>query len=183
MNKIQGFSLVPFPSETIESKLNVFCTICRQNNRRFFVNYTTENVENLAIPPISDKPSRKHELWQETCFEFFLRLPNSPQYWEFNFSPSGDWNVYYFEDYRKGMKEEERFTFTRSPFLTLEQENNLLLNATIDLRAIASPEQVFAMAVSAVTKFKNGDIIYWALTHPEQEANFHHPDSFTITLD
>ncbi|MBP0018171.1 MAG: DOMON-like domain-containing protein [Cyanobacteria bacterium SBLK] len=181
MNKIQVFYLVPFPSGIVDSNLKISVGICRQNNCSLFVDYMAEHIENLAMPPISDKFSRKHELWQETCFEFFLKFPNNSQYWEFNLSPSGDWNTYCFEDYREGMKEEERLT--RSSFFIITRANKLSLNTTIDLSAIASPEQVFEMAVSAVTKSKNGDIIYWALTHPEQQADFHHPDSFTVTLD
>ncbi|MEM9542373.1 MAG: DOMON-like domain-containing protein [Cyanobacteria bacterium P01_E01_bin.42] len=142
-----------------------------------------ENIENLLIPPAYHKCRRTHELWKETCFEFFLRLPNSPQYWEFNLSPSGDWNVYHFDDYRKGMKEETRYTYPQLLFASIKQEDALILTGQIDLSAIVSPKQVVEMAVSAVTKFKNGDIIYWALTHPDKEADFHHRDSFTITLD
>ena len=57
----------------------------------------------------ADMPARRDRLWEETCFEFFLAVKNSPRYWEFNLSPAGHWNVYRFADYRQGMQEEPAF--------------------------------------------------------------------------
>ncbi|MGK7925705.1 MAG: DOMON-like domain-containing protein [Spirulina sp.] len=176
---MQKFSLVPFQKTPYNLILSGTISRC---DRFLCLHYQLEgDLENLLIPDAIDRPSRKHELWQETCFEFFLRLQNSPQYWEFNLSPSGHWNVYHFDDYRKGMKEETRFV--ELPFLVREGTNRVLLEIEIDLAAIASPDRVLEVAVSTVTKGKNGDIIYWALTHPQKQADFHHQESFTLTLE
>ena len=48
---------------------------------------------------------RRDELWTSNCLEYFVKLPNSPAYLEFNFSLSGDWNVFLFSNYREGKRE------------------------------------------------------------------------------
>ena len=64
----------------------------------------------LVIPGPAARPARRHGLWEETCFEFFLGVKDAPGYWEFNLSPAGHWNVYRFAGYRQGMAEEKAFT-------------------------------------------------------------------------
>ena len=46
---------------------------------------------------------RTDELWRHTCFEVFVGLPESEAYCELNFSPSGEWAMYGFVGYRRGM--------------------------------------------------------------------------------
>src|SRR4028119_1867556 len=75
----------------------------------------------VVIPPLADKPLRKNELWQETCFEFFLGIKNFERYWEFNLSPAGHWNIYHFDGYRQGMQEE--IAFTSLPFSIQNQSD------------------------------------------------------------
>ncbi|MEA5468683.1 hypothetical protein VB714_07370, partial [Spirulina sp. 06S082] len=104
----------------------------------------------------------------------------SSQYWEFNLSPSGHWNIYHFQDYREGMREEIKFMTL--PFLIREENNRVSLNIELNLDAIASPDRVLEVAISTVIKFKNGDLAYYALTHPQKQADFHHQDSFVIQL-
>lgn len=38
------------------------------------------------------------------------------------------------------------------------------------------------LAISIVIKPQNGEITYWALTHPGPQADFHRRDSFLIEL-
>jgi hypothetical protein len=116
----------------------------------------------------------------QTKFEFFLALHECDRYWEFNLSPSGDWNIYRFDAYRQGMQTE--MAFTSLPFQVLPKSDELLLSLDLDLGAIIQPEQVLKVAVSAVIKRKDGELIYWALTHPGPQADFHRRDSFIIEL-
>jgi len=46
---------------------------------------------------------RADGLWRHTCFEAFVAVAESTNYYEFNFSPALDWAAYRFEDYRTGM--------------------------------------------------------------------------------
>lgn len=133
----------------------------------------------LVIPePVL--PARKHGLWEATCFEFFLAVKHLPQYWEFNLSPTGDWNVYRFIDYRQGMQEE--IAFTSLPFSLQNQLDALLLTLELDLTKIVQADQALEMAISTVIKHTNGEVTYWALSHHGPQADFHQRDSFIIEL-
>src|SRR5262245_43514508 len=57
--------------------------------------------EELKVPEPAE-PARTDDLWKTTCFEVFLKPSLSKRYYEFNFSPSGLWAAYSFEDYRRG---------------------------------------------------------------------------------
>lgn len=62
------------------------------------------NLQELLIPaPLqsSDCALPVDGLWQHTCCEAFVARPGSPAYHEFNFSPSGQWANYAFNDYRQ----------------------------------------------------------------------------------
>lgn len=64
--------------------------------------------EALKIAPLRERaPGRFDGLWETTCFELFLQPEAAmPSYWEVNFSPRGDWNVYALDGYREGLREE-----------------------------------------------------------------------------
>ncbi|MBA59693.1 MAG: hypothetical protein CMQ40_11065 [Gammaproteobacteria bacterium] len=55
--------------------------------------------------PIPGSLMREGSLWESTCMELFAKNPSATEYLEFNASPRGAWNAYYFDDYRNGMKE------------------------------------------------------------------------------
>lgn len=176
----QNFSLQPFFSENLPSDLQIRGQITRQKNI-FTIHYELlDPLAGLLVPTPTDQPTRQYELWQSTCFEFFLAVKHSPQYWEFNLSPAGDWNVYNFSDYRQRMKEE--IVFNSLPFAAQVKPNYLSLFLALDLNKIIQENQVIEVAISAVIQLKNGDLIYWALTHPGPQADFHQRDSFTIEM-
>ncbi len=115
----QSFSLKPFPaSKNAQAPLDLQITgsIDRHNNTLSIAYELSGKLSKVQIAPPSNTPARKHDLWQETCFEFFLGIKNSPVYWEFNLSPAGHWNVYRFDDYRHGMREETAFMSLRFTF-------------------------------------------------------------------
>lgn len=170
------FSLQPFSSTSVP--IEIQGNIARTNT--LAIRYELiGDLAKLEIPA-TDIPTRKDELWQETCLEFFLGIKNSPEYWEFNISPAGHWNVYHFEDYRQGMQAQK--AFTSLPFRVKNQSNCLSLELEIDLAKIILPYQPIELSVTAVIKSKDGEVTYWALTHCGQQADFHLRDSFTIEL-
>ncbi|MCB1190513.1 MAG: DOMON-like domain-containing protein [Leptospiraceae bacterium] len=135
----------------------------------------------MKIPIENKKPSRRDNLWQETCFEFFLKVKNQPSYWEFNLSPSRHWNVYHFSNYRKNGREETYFTFL--PFVVKQQNISMELTLNIDLGSLILFSQTLEVAISKVTKFKDNGLEYWALHHPKKEKpDFHSPESFLMEL-
>ncbi|WGV25225.1 DOMON-like domain-containing protein [Halotia branconii] len=179
MNK-QIFSLQPFPSTEILPNLNITGDIVR-NNHQLAINYQLlGNLKEIAIAPSSTTPMRKHELWQDTCFEFFVCIKDSQRYWEFNLSPAGHWNVYRFDGYRQGMQEEKILTIL--PFCAKQQLDSLAITLDMDLSKIILADQAIVVGITTVIKCTNGEVTYWALTHQGVEADFHLRESFIITL-
>src|SRR5262245_63050261 len=60
------------------------------------------DLDKLRVPEVTT-PARADGLWRHTCFEIFIRKPQSASYCELNFSPSGEWAAYRFAGYRSGM--------------------------------------------------------------------------------
>ncbi len=176
MNK-QKFSLQPFNSRT---NIDISGQINRYKNN-LTIKYTLAGkITEILISEPKNKPNRQHNLWQTTCFEFFLAIKDSLQYWEFNLSPNGDWNIYRFDNYRQGMKEET--AFRSLPFLVRKDLNSFNLYLEFELAKIVNKEQEIEVAIATVIKTKDSEITYWALNHPSQEADFHHRDSFLMAF-
>jgi hypothetical protein len=176
----QTFSLQPFPSTESLVNLKIIGDIAR-NSHQVTICYKLEgDLKELAINPPSNTPSRQHKLWKETCFEFFIGVKNSPQYWEFNFSPAGHWNVYRFDGYRQGMQEET--AFKKLLFSVQNQADGLVLTLDVDLGKIISADQAIEVGITTVIKHINSEVTYWALTHVGAEADFHLRDSFIVEL-
>lgn len=134
----------------------------------------------VALPPPVDLPARRPGLWQETCCELFLGAQNLPQYWEFNLSPAGHWNVYQFADYRQGMAEEA--AFASLPFSVQRRPDFWQLTLEVDLVKIVPADQTLEVGISAVIKLREGEATYWALRHPGPRADFHRRDGFSVVL-
>lgn len=137
----------------------------------------------LSIPGEHPAPGRRDELWRHTCFEAFITQGEGPDYWECNFSPAGDWAIYHFTAYRDGMSAPP---LVKHPLITAERDTRrLILRVTLDLGTLSpgfSPCGELRLALSAVLEARNGAYSYWALRHPPGKPDFHHPDSFGLSL-
>jgi len=177
----QSFSLIPFSIQDTPD-LTINGQVTRRSNT-FYIRYVLAvNLESVALPALSAAPARKDELWRTTCFEFFIAIKNMPQYWEFNMSSSGDWNVYLMDAYRQvGMREETRIK--RFPFEVQKGADSLSLEMAINLDLIIAREKSIEVGVASVIQTKNGKETYWALLHPRLEADFHVRESFILKFD
>lgn len=176
----KSFNLVEFGTGDRAPNLKISGDITRSSHTLSINYHLSDPTAIVLVPPRSNLPLRKHNLWEETCFEFFLRVKDSQSYWEFNFSPSGHWNVYHFDVYRQGMREE--LAFATLPLRLSVQPDFLSLTMELDLQPIIQSERILEIAVSTVTKFKDGNIAYWALVHPGTQADFHNRDSFILEM-
>jgi hypothetical protein len=175
-----AFSLIPFPAPNIPV-ISITGEISLQKNRVHLHYSLAGKIENVLLPPTCVNPSRKDELWKKTCFEFFLAIKDQPQYWEFNMSPSGDWNVYHMEAYRRiGFREET--SIQRLPFEVRSEAGKFHLDALVDLDPILPPDQFLEFGITAVMQTADGNETYWALTHPAPFADFHLRESFILAL-
>jgi len=177
---MNDYSLQPFSINSSLPDVELTASIVRHSNTLVICYTLIGNLAELMIPAPADLPARKDELWEQTCFEFFLALKQSPQYWEFNLSPAGHWNIYRFAAYRQGMQAEMAFRLL--PFRVQTQPSCLSLALELDLTKIVPVDQALEVAISTVIKPRDGEVSYWALTHPGSQADFHHRDSFLVEL-
>jgi hypothetical protein len=174
------FSLIPFPSDSVRHDLIISGSVERRSNILAISFVLAGPLSEIVIPSAAEIPCRKNALWEETCFELFLGRQNSEEYYEFNFSPAGHWNVYRFTAYRQGMTEEP--SFASLPFRVHQYPDALQLSIEIALDKIIKADQLLKIGISAVIKSINGRTTYWALTHPGTRPDFHNKESFIIEL-
>ncbi|MGO9612526.1 MAG: DOMON-like domain-containing protein [Dissulfurispiraceae bacterium] len=176
----QIFALQPFSPSNGLSDLQMRGKIARHSNKMVVHYALLGHLSEVIIQTPAAMPVRKTALWQETCFELFLAFVGSSRYWEFNLSPSGDWNVYRFDSHRQGMEEE--LTFTALPVSVLNKSHSLLLSLEFNLDRIGRANQAMEVAICAVIKHKDDGISYWALTHGGPQIDFHKRENFIIEL-
>ena len=190
----RSFSLISFPATNLPN-ISITGGISVQKNILHLSYSLAGNIEDVFLPPTSLTPGRKDELWKTTCFEFFLAIKEQPQYWEFNMSPSGDWNVYHMDAYRRvGFREEtsiqklpfevQKARVARSPQKepNRNEADGFHLNAIVDLHHILPPDQLLEFGITAIIQTTTGNETYWALTHPAPIADFHLRESFILGL-
>ena len=176
----QSFTLIPFPAPQVPSVSLTGNLSLHQN--LLTLHYAMQGkVEEVEFPPLSEMPSRKEGLWKGTCFECFLAVQNEPGYWEFHFSPSGDWNVYWMDAYRRiGFREE--LAISHLPFVFKRSPEGYSLDVSVDLETLMGPVNELQMAITAIIKTRDGNETYWALTHPAQHPDFHLRQGFVMEL-
>lgn len=175
----QPFTLVPFPGLPAPRKVELSATVARAAHRLTLRYALNDAAAQIDLPANAELPARRDNLWQTTCLEFFVAPRDAASYWEFNLSPSGDWNVYRFEAYRAGMREEK--AFSGLPFHTHRQNELFTLEVEIDLAKIIPANQKIQLGITAVIRLKTGDVSYWAIAHCGATPDFHLRESFVAT--
>lgn len=119
-------------------------------------------------------------LWQHTCFEAFIGDANSTAYREFNFSSSGHWAAYAFSDYRQ---RDAAWQPAQAPLLTTRFAANLLtLEARIAAALLPASSSTLHIGLTAVIETVDGELSYWALSHPGERPDFHQRAAFSLRL-
>lgn len=134
------------------------------------------------MPVDSVQPSylprkREDNLWKTTCFELFAKAVGQPGYLEFNFSPSGSYAAYEFDDYRNGMRKADVGHLDMDAVLWDDKFQMIVEPVYPDCG-----EGDWQVGLSAVIEETDGTKSYWALRHPPGPPDFHHPDCFALTL-
>ena len=132
----------------------------------------------LVLFPNSNLLSQRADLlWEHTCFEAFWSWDDQRRYWELNASPSGDWNLYRFDDYRSGQKREDQVVQ-----IQLERHPQSL-DVHIDLTRIVEGEvSVLNLGLTAVIELQGGLKTYCAIAHESDRPDFHVRKSFFIQI-
>ena len=143
------------------------------------------DIARLRVP--DDQPARRaDELWEHTCFEAFVALPDSPAYREFNFSPSGLWASYDFSAYRQRVDAAAEISAPR--IVTRRYAGRLEVDATLAANALPAGADVLdALDVGLCAVVEAADAVdghhsYWALAHRAARPDFHLRESFTLRL-
>ncbi|MGP1282738.1 MAG: DOMON-like domain-containing protein [Parasphingopyxis sp.] len=182
--KIMHPSLFPHPATLPSCPSAIDVLVERQFGQlrlEYRLNMPAENLR----PAGPAKPQRTDGLWQSTCFEMFVRRPGETWYCEFNFSPRRAWAAYVFDDVREGMRnlplDAAPAIDFEGPNLDADHPNGVELAVRVEM-----PEpwasSALAIGLSAVIEEVNGTKSYWALAHPSEKPDFHHPDCFTLEL-
>jgi len=144
------------------------------------------SLENLSLLPESPVAARAHELWRHTCFELFFAAQGGSAesaesvYWEVNLSPSGCWNVYRFDHYRSGMREE---VLASRRFWQLTREAELLsLTCAFDIGELIDNSSGIVAGLSVVLASTDGGYSFWAINHFGTRPDFHNRQSFLLQL-
>ena len=132
-----------------------------------------------VLVPGPKAPDRADDLWRHTCFEAFIRTGAGPGYHEVNLSPSGEWAVYGFDGYREGRT--SPVGVASQSVLRASDDDHLALTAILRLDGL-DPAVPWSVGLSAVVEDADGGVSYWALAHPSDKPDFHHSDSFVLTL-
>ncbi|MEB3226807.1 MAG: DOMON-like domain-containing protein [Synechocystis sp.] len=182
------YSLLPFTDQTTPwasspLALAIFAHVTATDSQLSLGYELIGDIRAIAFADVNSKPQRRDNLWEQTCFECFLAPQHSRQYWEFNLSPSRDWNCYRFEDYRRGMMPEP--AWHTAPFQIdqqIKQSDRYLLTCRLDLRPLFSQPVPLQLGITMVVADYLGNLSYWALSHPVPKADFHQRKSWLITL-
>ena len=153
----------------------------RPTANRLVLSYMlTGTIREICIPPVKTM-ARSDKLWQQTCFEAFVRAPQHAGYYEFNFSPSTQWAAYHFSGYRSGMS-----PATEVEVVAIEVQSSLdgyTMHVSLELHGL--PELLngpWHLGLSAIVEDATGAKSYWALAHPPGKPDFHQADCFTLEL-
>lgn len=139
------------------------------------------DLDALQLPELRP-PVRTDGLWRRSCFEAFIGHAGGPDYWEYNFSPSGAWASYHFSAYREGMAP---LLKGAAPAVTPRiGSESVEVSVRLDLSWLARAGVVgLRLGLAAVVEDKARVLSYWALKHPAEKPDFHHSDSFVVDLD
>jgi hypothetical protein len=147
------------------------------------VQYRIEGEMDRVRIPARGSPRIAEQLWQHTCCELFLRVQAAEPYHEFNFSPSGEWAAYAFGRYRQGglLRDAELDPQVHAS----ANAEALELGATVRLERLsgAYPDVRLALAIATVIEACDGSRSHWALAHPAERPDFHHPGAFALSID
>jgi len=144
--------------------------------------FQIQAARTVLVMPTPSVGERRDGLWQHTCCELFLGATTSPAYIELNVSPSGDWALYHFSDYRKPAA---KLTAEPPTIHAAWKGQDLWVDAAMDAQCWDIPwlADRVRVGLSAVLEFNGGERAYHAIAHPRDVPDFHDVRGWCGTLD
>ena len=141
-------------------------------------------VSRIRLPEVG--PLREGaRLWEHTCFELFIAREGGPAYHELNVAPSREWALYAFRAYRDRAATPGHRRGTTPDVSVHHGDSHVEIETRLSLPDV-SPAYAAAclrVGLSAVVETTEGALSYWALRHPRDKPDFHHPDAFALRLE
>lgn len=176
-------NLKPHPSSAAGPVTELSVVITRPSPLQLALDYRLVGDFALLRLPEPRPLVRSDGLWRHTCFEAFIGHMPASHYWEYNFSPSGAWAAYHFTAYREGMAP----LMKGSPPVTRSfiGRGVFEFSALLDLGwlARAPDSDGLRLGIAAVVEDRDRALSYWALEHPGDKPDFHHPGGLVVPLD
>lgn len=170
--------LLCHPDTPQPAVMRVHAAVALEADRSLTLHYGLRGALDRLRIPAEDTALPADRLWAHTCFEVFIGRDDGRAYREFNFSPSGQWACYDFDDYRA---RSPRATPTAAPRLEILRSGDLLmLSATLAADALPPdvPPAALRLGLSTVVEAADGGLSYWALAHPAERPDFHDARAF-----
>jgi len=172
------FTLACHPQTPSQAIREIGVAVEEAKNGNLMLTFRLVGVISALKLPQSRSPRRADYLWQHTCFEVFVKTEEGPEYREFNFSPSGEWAVYTFSDYRNGGVLENELSPGIKVYKSMDR---LELGAEI-CQGLLPHGRPLRLGLSVIVEDAAGDLSYWALRHPPGKPDFHHADAFALQM-
>ena len=166
--------LSPFQEDAFSQKTDLKCLVAFNHQIHLEFLCLSPHLNEIKYSPLSQNPSFTKELWKTTCFEFFLGTQNSTEYWEWNFSLSGNWACYHFNNYRSGQSDLTKLDPKGFDLQIKSDRMHLQLSLPIP----QTNQSNFIFSPTAVIETKSGSIGFWAVQHKDSHPNFHVKESF-----
>lgn len=144
--------------------------------------YVVADPQRALVVPVPASCARKDDLWKRTCFEAFICIPGGDAYYELNLSPSTQWAVYRFDEFRAGMANAEGVIAPRIDWLATDE--GFELRTLSDLSGLAGlpADAPWRLGLTAVIEDGPDELSYWALTHPPGVQDFHNSAGWTAQV-
>lgn len=146
----------------------------------FMITYRLSGDLSKLVWPAQGGGQRRDELWKTTCFEAFFRAQDSEHYVEFNFAPNGDWAAYQFSGHRS---DQTRLTCSEPIVDSSLNQNTAIVQVTLPEGLPAQGDHPILFGPTAILEATDETHSFWALHHALIKPDFHHIETFKITLD
>lgn len=167
-------NLVPFQKNASAEKFKIQASFVQKSAFETHLDFVLQGPMNQFLCPSPEEPTRQDDLWKSTCLEAFLGQKNGA-YLEINCSPSGHWNAYEFDSYRKGMRPAKHITVRLT---RMEKDDE---QARFFIQVISEKElELSEVGLSMVLESTNHEKSHWALRHPAAQADFHNAEGWIL---
>lgn len=161
-----------------ESIQKVRCQISQQKEE-IKISYEVELSGYIELwEKLNSSLERKIGLWEGTCFEAFIKDPKSERYLEFNFSGTGLWNCFYFEE--KGQELKEHVSLQISSHRFISRPRKRIFSFSIpkkDIDFLMSNHQL-DIGLSTILMDDDEHKEYFSIKHLKDKPDFHDENTY-----